>query len=73
MKLESQLDKTTLHDKTKPATECTNCLREMYFGDEVYIFHNLSQSYMLCDQCGPEEILDRYEPQHKETLTEYHI
>ena len=73
MKLESPLDKTALHDKTKPATECTDCLKELYYGDVVYIFGNLTQTYMLCGKCGPEAILDRYEPDHMETLTEYHI
>ena len=59
--------------KKKPVTECSNCLSDLYYGDEVYTFYDLTQNYILCEQCGPDAIIERYEPDHKVILDEEHI
>ena len=73
MSLESRFAPPTPREEPQPATTCAVCGSELYYGDEVYIFWDFAQNEMLCDQCGPDAILDYYEPQHRETLTEEHI
>lgn len=73
MSINARFDPPTPREEPKPATTCTRCHSELYYGDEVYQLWDGTQSDMLCDQCGPDAILDYYEPQYREILTEEHI
>lgn len=75
MSLESRFDPPTPQEELKPATTCTYCGEDLYYGDEVYLFWDFASGApdVFCDQCGPAEILELYAPQHRDTLKEDHI
>ena len=73
MSLKSRFDPPTPQEEPKPVTTCAYCDTELYYGDEVYHLWDIGSDHFYCGQCGPDAILDRYEPEHKITLDEKHI